>query len=377
MTSSPFDRPAAPDWEGFLKCITRKGEPERVHPIELFLDAEVKDAVCERFDLTADLDRGDPWYEQKREIALQRFLGYDYVLAGLKGLEMLYHEACEPIPDPVTSQACKDAAAFRYKVLIFAEHPGSTPPAHNQLEAGLATMDQFYGTAERDRARQAEALLRRAARMAPLDARVQQTLLDFYRDRAIAEAALHDTSEEFRAAQEIQQRLFPVEAPRLDGFDIAGALYPAKATAGDYFDYIPMLETCTGIVLGDVSSHGMGPALLMAETRACLRALSQTYVDVGEILTRTNHTLAADTHDFHFVTLTLARLDPSNASLVYAAAGHRGYLLDPSGEVISKCLCEEEEMLMADLDMSLLAHLRSHRMRYFLPHRRTGIYQRQ
>ena len=81
---------------------------------------------------------------------------------------------------------------------------------------------------------------------------------------------MRDTSEEFRAAQEIQQRLYPGESPTLPGFDIAGALFPAKATAGDYFDYIPMLEGCLGIVLGDVSSHGMGPALLMSETRACL-----------------------------------------------------------------------------------------------------------
>ena len=101
-----------------------------------------------------------------------------------------------------------------------------------------------------------------------------------------------DASEEFRAAQEIQQRLYPLRSPALPGFDIAGALYPAKATAGDYFDYIPMLDGCLGIVVGDVSSHGMGPALLMSETRACLRTLAQTHCDVGEILTRANRVLA-------------------------------------------------------------------------------------
>ena len=109
MPTSPFTRTVAPDWEGFLRCITRKGEPERVHPIELFLDAEVKDAVCERFDLTADLDRGDPWYEQRREIALQRFLGYDYVLAGLEGLEMPYHEV---VAEDTAGLARREGRAF-------------------------------------------------------------------------------------------------------------------------------------------------------------------------------------------------------------------------------------------------------------------------
>ncbi len=148
-----------------------------------------------------------------------------------------------------------------------------------------------------------------------------------------AEEALASTSEEFRAAQEIQQRLFPSEAPSLEGFDIAGALYPARATAGDYFDYIPMLQDCLAVVVGDVSGHGMGPALLMSETRACLRTLAQSYFDVGEILTRANRLLAADTDDFHFVTLAFARIDPSTRTLVYASSGQRGYLLHPEGDV--------------------------------------------
>jgi serine phosphatase RsbU (regulator of sigma subunit) len=142
-----------------------------------------------------------------------------------------------------------------------------------------------------------------------------------------AEEVMRDTSEEFRAAGEIQQRLYPSQPPVLPGFDIAGAVFPAKATAGDYYDYIPMLDGCLGLVVGDVSSHGMGPALLMSETRACLRTLAQIHSDVGEILTRTNRVLAADTSDFHFVTLAMARLDPRDRSMVYASAGQRGYLL--------------------------------------------------
>jgi len=82
-----------------------------------------------------------------------------------------------------------------------------------------------------------------------------------------------------------------------------------------------------------VSSHGMGPALLMSETRACLRALAQSFDDVGEILTRTNRVLAADTGDFHFVTLAMVRIDPAARSMVYASAGQRGYLFHEDDQV--------------------------------------------
>ncbi len=151
------------------------------------------------------------------------------------------------------------------------------------------------------------------------------------RDRA--ERELRVTSEEFRIAQEIQRRLFPAEAPRLAGFDIGGAVYPAAATAGDYFDYIPLRDDCLGIVVGDVSSHGMGPALVMAETRACLRTLAQSHDDVGEMLTRANRLLVRDTDDLHFVTLALARLEPKTRRMTYASAGQRGYLFDRGGNV--------------------------------------------
>ena len=120
---------------------------------------------------------------------------------------------------------------------------------------------------------------------------------------------------------------------RQPGFDIAGALFPAKDTAGDYFDYITLHDGSLGIVLGDVSSHGMGPALLMSETRACLRTLALAHSDAGEMLTRTNRVLAADTGDFHFVTLALVRLDPQTRSVIYASAGQRGYVLHAAGNV--------------------------------------------
>ncbi len=89
IMKSPFCRAIQPDWESLVRCISRQGTPKRVHSIELYLDEEVKQAICQRYDLTDPFDPADPFYEQKREIALQRFLGYDYVLCGLEGIEML------------------------------------------------------------------------------------------------------------------------------------------------------------------------------------------------------------------------------------------------------------------------------------------------
>ena len=138
--------------------------------------------------------------------------------------------------------------------------------------------------------------------------------------------------EELKAARHVQQALFPKQPPQIDGFDLAGAVYPADETAGDYFDFIPMADDCQGLVVGDVTGHGLGPALLMAELRAYLRAIASTRPHCGEILMLANRFLSADLEEHRFVTLFFARLEPEKRSLTYASAGHCGYVLRANGE---------------------------------------------
>jgi uroporphyrinogen decarboxylase len=60
-----------------------------VYHLELFLDQEIQEAICDRYGLVNDLDSDDPYFDLKRTVALQRFLGYDYVRCSLDGFEML------------------------------------------------------------------------------------------------------------------------------------------------------------------------------------------------------------------------------------------------------------------------------------------------
>jgi len=137
---------------------------------------------------------------------------------------------------------------------------------------------------------------------------------------------------EIRIASEMQESLFPSDAPSLTGFDIAGAVYPAARASGDYFDFIPMANETVGLVAGDVSGHGLGPAMMMVQTRAYLRSLIRTHDDPGEILTETNQLLLPNDSG-RFLTLIFCRLDPQTRSFTYASAGHTGYLLNQNGDV--------------------------------------------
>ncbi len=74
------------------------------------------------------------------------------------------------------------------------------------------------------------------------------------------------------AAREVQESLFPARPPSVPGFDIAGAVHPAELASGDFFDFITVGQTSVSVLVADVSGHGLGPALLMAQTQAYLRA---------------------------------------------------------------------------------------------------------
>ena len=80
MQISPFSVLIEPDWEGFVKCLRREGTPKRTHYIELIIDWEVQNFISQRFGLLDGLSTDDAHYWYKRQILLQSFLGYDYVV---------------------------------------------------------------------------------------------------------------------------------------------------------------------------------------------------------------------------------------------------------------------------------------------------------
>ena len=148
---------------------------------------------------------------------------------------------------------------------------------------------------------------------------------------------LRETEVEMRLASEVQQRLYPREAPRWDGLDVAGDAQFAVATCGDYYDFLRFADGTYVLAIGDVSGHGLGPALVMAETRAYLRSLVDTGFSLAEILQRINARLRADLSEGTFVSLLLVAIDPASRRITHASAGHPPALLfDASGALRSK-----------------------------------------
>jgi len=154
---------------------------------------------------------------------------------------------------------------------------------------------------------------------------------------------LQEKEIEMEVASMVQRRLFPATPPQIPGYDFSGAVFSAEATCGDYFDFVPMPNGALALITADVSGHGLGPALVMAETRAYLRSMAQETDDLTSILSSVNRFLVADLNDNFFVTMLLAKLEPSTGRLTYVNSAHPcGYIIDASGnvsaELVSRCL---------------------------------------
>jgi sigma-B regulation protein RsbU (phosphoserine phosphatase) len=135
-------------------------------------------------------------------------------------------------------------------------------------------------------------------------------------------------------AMEIQQRLLPSEPPRIDNLDVASHCTYCDETGGDYYDFLEFGRTDAQelvVVLGDVTGHGVGAALLMATARGLFRSRAGSDVALGDLLTHVNRLLVDDTGGVRFMTMVLLVIDAERRSFRLASAGHDPpFLLDAS-----------------------------------------------
>ncbi len=140
-------------------------------------------------------------------------------------------------------------------------------------------------------------------------------------------------AEQVKVASEVQQRMVPHSAPRIEGVDLACIYVPCHALGGDLYDYIELPEENVGLVVADVSGKGVPASLIMAAVRAALRAHVDNLYYLYEVMRRVNRMVCRDTRPGEFVTCFYGVLDRHNLRLTYCNAGHPPPLLLRDGVV--------------------------------------------
>jgi serine phosphatase RsbU (regulator of sigma subunit) len=158
------------------------------------------------------------------------------------------------------------------------------------------------------------------------DLKFAQVVADIYhalrqvRELQAEQVQIHTS---LRLAQEVQAGFFPRVLPQVPGYELVASTRSAEATGGDYYDVIPLPSGKLGLVIADVSGHGLGPSLHMASLRALLRGLARRgEVLPEEMLTDLNLGLRPDLKPRRFITIVYGVLDPKTHQFCYANAGH-------------------------------------------------------
>jgi serine phosphatase RsbU (regulator of sigma subunit)/FixJ family two-component response regulator len=150
---------------------------------------------------------------------------------------------------------------------------------------------------------------------------------------AISQAKLYqriqEQTEQMRAelavAHQIQTNLLRQSWPQLDSVKIQAHCYPAREVGGDFFEVYVHPQGNVWVAVGDVSGKGVPAALFMASAISLLRReLSQEVPPEPNVVMRNmNTSLSEDLVGSNcFITMVLARYNPTTHELVYANAGH-------------------------------------------------------
>jgi len=132
---------------------------------------------------------------------------------------------------------------------------------------------------------------------------------------------------DLRTAHDIQQSLLPKHAPEIPGVAIAGWNKPADDTGGDFYDWLTLPDGRLIILLGDVTGHGIGPALLASACRAYARSSFAAHEELLPAVTQINAEIARDLDPTRFVTFAGVSCTPHVCELQVLSAGHGPILL--------------------------------------------------
>lgn len=126
------------------------------------------------------------------------------------------------------------------------------------------------------------------------------------------------------SAQRCVQRFLPQVPPEVPGYSFAFSYQSSEKVGGDFFDFFPLDAGAIGIVIGDVSGHGLDAALIMGISKKVLNIRAQEVGDGSplEALLRANRDLVPDFKKYSFVTVLYGILHPSSGRFTFARAGH-------------------------------------------------------
>lgn len=142
-------------------------------------------------------------------------------------------------------------------------------------------------------------------------------------------------AEEMRAARRIQEMILPSNPARSDGIRTAVRYLPMAAVAGDHYGFLRGPGGGLGILVADVTGHGVPAALVASMLKVTLSGQQEHAGHPAVVISALNRMLCENVGD-HFCTAAYLHVDPRTGRAAYASAGHPPILRrTASGEILT------------------------------------------
>jgi phosphoserine phosphatase RsbU/P len=155
-----------------------------------------------------------------------------------------------------------------------------------------------------------------------------------------------DLQQELDLARRIQLSILPSSFPPSQSFRVAAKYVPMTSVAGDLYDFLVADDKQAGLLIADVSGHGVPAALIASMVKMAATAQRTHAADPAALLHGMNSALCGNTQG-QYVTAAYVYLDAESSALHYSAAGHPAMLLLRDGAVTE---IAENGMLLAAID---------------------------
>jgi serine/threonine protein kinase len=142
----------------------------------------------------------------------------------------------------------------------------------------------------------------------------------------------------------------------IPGLEFESIYQPVQGIGGDFYDFIELNTKEIGIVIGDVTGHGLEAAVVVGMVKAAIKIMGKQSTNTAEALRKANEEIYPDLDATTFATVAYGIIDRESRVLRFSRAGHNPLIIynpnrnptistyDPKGMVMgmfSKCECEE------------------------------------
>ena len=163
---------------------------------------------------------------------------------------------------------------------------------------------------------------------------------------------LSKIQKELEVAKQIQLSILPAAYPNSANFRVAARYVPMTSVAGDFYDFILADDTQAGLLIADVSGHGVPAALIASMVKVAATSQRANAADPSRFLSGMNAVLCGNAQE-QFVTAAYLHLDSQSQELRYSAAGHPPMLLLRDGKVLE---ITENGLILAAFDFATFAN---------------------